>query len=116
MPVLEDYWLQKIKNGDASAINTVLQCDAADWNLLLPVNIRGEHWVLIHVDIQHGKVRMFDSLDYKRSAEPFLNALCEIYKVNVGHEFVAEYPMCSKQQNGFDCGIFVCMFADRLVK
>ena len=86
-------------------------------SILIPVNTGGNHWVLTHVDIQTNTVAVYDSLrgaetlqpdDPRHKTEAFL----------IHHSLFAQKPWRIKntqdfpqQENGFDCGIYVCAAA-----
>ncbi|GFH55956.1 hypothetical protein CTEN210_12433 [Chaetoceros tenuissimus] len=89
--------------------------------LFLPVNVNESHWTLIVVFMQQKVIKYYDSLsgDGRLYCEATLRYLKDEYMTTKGRTLDAEeweivgftndVPI---QPNGYDCGVFVCFFAD----
>ena len=93
--------------------------------VFIPVNIGNAHWACLVIFIQERRIQFFDSLGgdgmyYMDAAMQYLKD--EWKSKNPGQELphLSEWKKVKttietpKQQNGFDCGVFTCMFADFL--
>jgi len=90
--------------------------------IIFPVNISGMHWSLIVIFMQQHKIQFFDSMG--GSGQRYLDGLLQylkdehIDKKKRPMEGVDDWklvicqPDTPQQENGFDCGVFTCMFAD----
>ncbi|KAE9548065.1 hypothetical protein FO519_008723 [Halicephalobus sp. NKZ332] len=86
--------------------------------IILPINDGHEHWKVIMADVKRRLICAFDSLGLDCHGQ--LNAareiLIQLAKQN-GHMFgFDEWILCvdsniPRQQNGYDCGIFACQYA-----
>jgi len=87
--------------------------------LFVPVNKAGFHWALLVVDMKQREIKAYDSnhdscrkylhlLLHYLEADHMDKKLCELppdWKV------IDTTPNIPRQENGFDCGVFICMFA-----
>jgi Ulp1 family protease len=95
--------------------------------LMIPVNVDGNHWVLICVHFQSKRICYLDSLN--RDGLHLLKLMRQYLKDewrNGIHNTEGEFPWNDwnletsstssnpQQMNGYDCGVFTCMFADKL--
>ena len=100
--------------------------------LLFPINHSKEHWVLAEIDMQNGIIRYYDSLKsdeksekrYAQVVKDLIRWLKDEEKHNdeakhmkfPSTDFVAvNVKDCPQQDNGIDCGVFVCMCALHLI-
>ncbi|MES1907584.1 MAG: hypothetical protein MHM6MM_000676 [Cercozoa sp. M6MM] len=100
--------------------------------MIVPINRSNVHWTMATVDFRDKTVRYYDSMhndgaDVRENLLSFLQDefvntrrphRCE--ELGVAEipfdrsEWTTEAAKCPKQSNGFDCGMFVCKFADFL--
>ncbi|XP_043275305.1 sentrin-specific protease 1-like [Venturia canescens] len=86
--------------------------------VIIPIHM-GNHWCLAVIDIIFGQIRYYDSLG--GSQPRYLDTLLEYLKEEVEEKGVKpirreDWSLETKmniprQTNGYDCGIFTCMFA-----
>ncbi|XP_070554739.1 sentrin-specific protease-like [Ptychodera flava] len=90
--------------------------------VLFPINVNDSHWIICAADMRTRTLRCYDSLfDKGVSRMVYLNKLREYLSLerkkvygkdaaawNWTLECVRQVP---QQRNGFDCGVFVCLFA-----
>jgi len=99
--------------------NSIFQCQA----LFFPCNIGGEHWILIVSYLEEKSIQVFDSLFGSHGARviAIFNYLKDAYRATYpGSELpdqktwrlYATNNHCPGQTNFYDCGVFVCMYAD----
>lgn len=125
-PSLDKYKYENVKKWLKKANVDLFSLD----KLILPINIINNHWLLACIFVQKECIQIFNSMaptdekDQKRH-ETFLQAL--LYYVQDVHEErgyplpnvskwkrTIDDPMTPRQRNYFDCGIFVCMYAEYL--
>lgn len=91
--------------------------------ILVPINLGQAHWVLAAIDL---KAKRFELLDSYRPRHPSCARLlrpwlAEEWHTKYGaHVDVSHWPSVLRddapvQGNGFDCGVFVCMYVRCLV-
>ena len=96
--------------------------------LFFPINIEGSHWTLVIVKIQDKRIVYRDALGH--SGEIYTKAIKQYIfdewqhkkgtpMTQVQMDEWVEMPMppdsSPLQHNGFDCGMFVCMYADYML-
>lgn len=100
---------------------SILDCD----KILVPVNQGNVHWVTAVIDIKNKKFEYFDSLRGEDSTclNHLSQYLMDEYKNKRNEErpdilkWPRVYPKSIPEQvNGYDCGIFLILFADYLSK
>ncbi|XP_058054847.1 sentrin-specific protease-like [Anopheles bellator] len=92
--------------------------------LVVPVHVNGVHWCMSIVDLRRKTIHYYDSMGSPNN--PVLNALesylCEesqdkrktpFDKADLTKQNIRD---CPRQQNGSDCGVFSCMFAEFLTR
>jgi sentrin-specific protease 1 len=101
--------------------------------LFFPINVDNLHWVLVIVDIEKKVIEYRDSLEdadnLKASAYmQYIETYLDFELKNRGNDEVISIEWLSKtwdkllpqdtpkQNNGSDCGVFVCMYADYLLE
>ena len=88
---------------------------------LLPVHVHGNHWMLALLIVQEKQILCFDSLG-NDSSDVFDNLFHylhdEYYMINEDPFKTKSYPewgfhekVCPQQDNGTDCGVYMCIFA-----
>jgi sentrin-specific protease 1 len=91
--------------------------------LFIPVHIEeDEHWCLVCVDFTEKSIKYYDSLGGRnfKCLKLILKYLIFEHQNKKNTDFVAggwslmNVSKCPKQHNVFDCGVFVCMFAEYL--
>jgi len=92
--------------------------------IFFPVNVGGMHWTVAVAFMQEKRIQFFDSMC--GSGIEYLEALFRYikdeHKAKKGSplpdedewELVECRPDTPQQENGFDCGVFTCMFCDFL--
>ena len=93
--------------------------------MFVPVNIPGQHWFLIIVDFASAEIGAFDSnpvktsrMQYLYNVQRYLNDEWEENKQKRHEKKIRpRWRICdvdvsnnNVQENGFDCGVFTCMF------
>jgi len=94
--------------------------------IFFPINQGNSHWICAVAFMSEKRIQMFDSLG--GSGRPYLEAIFQYLKDDHKDkkkcempdqdewELVVTQPDTPNQQNGYDCGVFTCMFADFLSK
>ncbi|DAZ95743.1 TPA: hypothetical protein N0F65_006391 [Lagenidium giganteum] len=91
--------------------------------IFVPVNLSNTHWCLAVIHMTEKRIQYYDSMD--GSGTKCLNVLLKYLHDESEHkkkqkfdeegwELVESTPETPQQQNGSDCGVFTCMFADYL--
>ena len=104
-------WSKKVPGKDIFALDKIV----------CPVNMNGVHWTCAVIFIQDKRIQFFDSLGSQ--GRSYLQGLLQYLEDE--HMDKKKVPLdttdwelvpcdcsCPQQQNGFDCGVFTCMFAD----
>jgi len=92
--------------------------------VIFPMNIGETHWAMGAIDIKAKGFRYFDSMTDRpnKNFVPFLQRyVADEHKAKKsaplqGAEdwnLIPAEPPAPQQRNGYDCGVFTCMFADR---
>jgi hypothetical protein len=93
--------------------------------IFIPVNMSNVHWACVAIFLQERRIQFYDSMG--GDGMYYMKALLQYLKdewasMNNGQELPnsTEWRLVSctsdtpQQKNGFDCGVFTCMFADFL--
>ena len=92
--------------------------------LYIPINVGRSHWVGVLVSFPHRTIQFYDSM-----GQPGDHHLALVHRYlqdehrlhHQGAPLPADWrlipcqPYTPRQGNGYDCGVFVCHFADRLL-
>ena len=92
--------------------------------LFIPINIENSHWTLVVVNVQKCEIHYYDSLN--RSEDKYLEAVQrwlhdeakdkdKSYNAALWKHYSRESSV-PQQQNGFDCGVFLCVCAEYLTE
>jgi sentrin-specific protease 1 len=92
-------------------------------SVFLPVNIANVHWVLIVIDMERRRIKFYDSLFDKQAGEKICKNILKWLQYEseqlIDEHFDKNEWMFSlggggipQQTNGFDCGVFVLMYAE----
>ena len=120
---LQDITIKILKVGRRIYIN-IFSKD----KIFIPVNISNKHWSLIVVNIQLKKIYYYDSLgwDGRISLDSTLKWIHDesnnkFYQYKLDHFNFKEWKLIvvkdtPQQPNGYDCGIYVIIFADLISK
>ena len=92
--------------------------------VFVPINYAW-HWTLLVMYIQEKRIQYYDSCNLSGSGARYLNAALqylgdEAEKLNIDGFDASEWTLIPnihgtpQQDNGFDCGVFVVMFADHI--
>ena len=99
---------KRLKQVDLHTIDTIL----------IPVNIRNKHWVLVTADMRKHTLALYDSLPTFLEKYTDENPLQSIKKFLQTHPDFKDFPWTTqetqhypKQKNGVDCGLFTCAAA-----
>ena len=99
--------------------------------ILIPINTNDAHWTLAAVVTEDvtpttHTIRYYDSLTKRNTskARRYLDMIqkyleqerkftCDANGIGVvsKHKYIKEISLCPQQNNGYDCGVFVCMYA-----
>eukprot|EP00729_Bicosta_minor_P001597 gene1597-28505_t len=90
--------------------------------LLIPLHINGTHWVLVAVNLKDKTFGYYDSLggsggSYISAIKTYLHEEAKLRGVKWDKSEWKSNPRVSplpQQLNLYDCGVFLCRFADRL--
>jgi sentrin-specific protease 1 len=95
--------------------------------IIVPMNVGRNHWALGFVDLKNKHVRYYDSLAggsiHTRFSEFILRYLDDEFRdkkkdleaLELAKSFSVEPALnIPQQENGFDCGVFMCSFAECL--
>ena len=93
--------------------------------LVFPINISNTHWVLTVAYLEEKRISFLDSLGGK--GEKYLRHILDYIFIEAGRFDEYKKKMkksdwllesmgtrCPQQQNNFDCGVFVILYADFL--
>jgi len=94
--------------------------------LFFPINVCGDHWTLAVIHMTEKRIQFYDSMSGDGDGDRYLEGLMQYLKNE--HEDKKGCPLpdedewelveCTadtpQQRNGFDCGVFTCMFCDFL--
>lgn len=109
-------WSKKVPGKDIFDLNKIL----------FPINMGNSHWIAACIFMQEKRIEIFDSMG--GSGRVYLQALLQYLddehksKKNCPlpdrdqWELVSTRPETPRQRNGYDCGVFTCMFADFVSK
>ena len=119
-----DRWIRKnLKQVESAAqgksYTHLFDCDA----MLIPINQTRSHWLMMAVDLKHGRFHIINSLgtsqstadEYKSLVARFLDDYLAAHPLsNASTGKPSEWPLqvCSttpRQNNGNDCGLCVCL-------
>jgi len=94
--------------------------------LIFPIHLKDiNHWVLACANMETKEIKYFDSLygyDYYNIQVNILEYLRKIHLVKVGTPFCTDHWTLTNavdiptQKNSYDCGVFVCTFAEYLAR
>uniref|UniRef100_A0A182J7R5 Ubiquitin-like protease family profile domain-containing protein n=1 Tax=Anopheles atroparvus TaxID=41427 RepID=A0A182J7R5_ANOAO len=92
--------------------------------IVVPVHVNGIHWCMSIVDLRRKTIHYYDSMGSPNNA--VLNALeCYLAEESLDKRKTpfdtsgftkANIRECPRQENGSDCGVFSCMFAEFLTR
>ena len=102
-----------IEGYDYDKVKGWMKEDVENYDIILcPINIGNRHWTLAAVHIKVKKIQYYDSLGqkggkYLQTLRMFLNDKGNTIEWNL----VDNASLGPQQQNGYDCGVFVCISA-----
>jgi hypothetical protein len=114
------------KNGRSYLLQNIF-----DFKIIyLPANVNKNHWILIVIDVEKRKIFGFDSLQKHGTKDNMVHKYCDFIKqfilddlnhkidyTDIQKETTNEwhidhnYLPNNQQNNGYDCGVFVCLNA-----
>ena len=116
----EAYTFDQVKNWTKRNVpnNSIFRCQA----LFFPCNVARNHWILIVAYMEEKTIQVYCSLfgSHRSSIKSVFRYLKDAYR----HEYQKDMPSqqlwklyqntphCPRQKNAYDCGVFVCMYAD----
>jgi len=89
--------------------------------LFIPILFKNSHWCLVYVSFAEKYIKYYDSMGKKNSE--CLNLILNYLKLEHYDKKGKQFPYkmvltnednCPQQSNMWDCGVFVCMFAEYL--
>jgi len=106
-------WSKKVAGKDVFALDKIV----------FPINVGGVHWTCAVAFMQEKKIQFYDSMG--GGGQRYVNGLLRYFedehkdkkKASLDTSewnLVSCQPDTPQQLNGFDCGVFTCMFADFL--
>ena len=89
--------------------------------ILVPFNVKDRHWCLAVLEPEHRRVRIFNSAIncMKEETAEIAKSLAEYGSERSGMNAtweIADVRDLDQQQNGYDCGVFVCAYIETLLK
>ena len=92
--------------------------------ILIPVNIKCVHWALVTIEFNTKVCRYYDSLwtdgtEIMNNITNFFGIYLRnnpFYCINCEYEWIYCEENVSKQNNNYDCGVFVCKFMDLIAR
>jgi len=114
-----NYSYKEVRRWTVKAKIDVFELD----HVIFPINIGESHWALGAIDLKEKGFRYFDSMFCRphKNFAPFLRQyLQDEHKAKKGAPFEGEQEWeliipnkpLPQQNNGYDCGVFTCFFAD----
>ncbi|XP_026470458.1 sentrin-specific protease-like [Ctenocephalides felis] len=112
-------------HGYSSVCTWTKNVDIFTYDLMpIPVHVNGFHWCMLIIDFTHKSIKYYDSLD---GSDQGVLDMMESYlkdesldkkKIPLDtstwtKEIVKDIP---QQENGYDCGVFSCMFAEYICR
>jgi Ulp1 family protease len=94
-------------------------------NILVPLNVDSSHWILACIETFKGYVALYDSLGgtyLRKNHEGFMNEIMDSMDNIMMHTSNQDWTITSTldveimnglptQSNGYDCGMYTCLFA-----
>lgn len=90
--------------------------------IMFPINLNQTHWALITVVMHSKTINYYDSLytisESSNNKMILISYLLDSYfeynkfTENLKKKWIYNFVQCNKQENGYDCGVFVCKFMD----
>ena len=97
--------------------------------LIIPINLDNMHWLCVAIWFKKKKIEYYDSMiggDTRGLCRILLQYLQDDMKQYHHPSVIHEYDMSSwtisirhdipQQSNGYDCGVFICMYADYIIR
>lgn len=88
--------------------------------VFLPLHTNGNHWTLYALSSTNKTVKYYDScvtinnmnriIPYSKLIQKFLTM------VDLDVEYTITRQSCLQQNNDYDCGVFVCIFIEKLIR
>jgi len=90
--------------------------------LFIPIHVEDNHWCLVYVCFQQKSIKYYDSMGGRnfKCLKLILKYLMLEHEDKKGEYFhpsgwlLMNVKNCPQQQNFWDCGVFVCMYAEYL--
>jgi len=94
--------------------------------IIVPVHDGGNHWTLIEINFQGKSIEYYDSLG--GDGRKYVIAIFQYIEDEYQKLFNRELPQSNtwslitgrretpQQSNGYDCGVFVCLFAETITR
>lgn len=111
-----------MKNGDTEGVRSALPDFRGITHIFLPINDNrnvsmaegGSHWSLLLVSIIDGVAFHYDSLEGANNEEAWVacKRLASVLGKPLRFHYLSE---CPQQENGSDCGVFVCIIMRHLL-
>jgi len=85
---------------------------------LIPINVRNIHWALVYVDTEKMKINYLDSLKSmadKNCGSTILGWVTYLDGIDP-NKWEIIYCDVPQQNNAYDCGVYVCKFAEHILR
>jgi hypothetical protein len=87
-----------------------------DW-VVIPINHGRNHWILVVAELQEKKLFIFDSMSRPKQAYTHLiNKLNGWLMSVIQVKPITVYPKVPQQPDGNSCGLYICLFAEHVLK
>lgn len=113
--VFTTFFFTKLCRDYEETINLYPIIDLSKYDLLfIPIH-KNSHWTLMVYIKKYNMLEYFDSLNGKLNINQFKKVRDFLYDLGnksnykISIKFI-NHPICSQQNNGFDCGIFICQY------
>ena len=118
------FFFNSIKNSISSVDSWFQNVNIFSYKFhLIPIHHNNNHWMLVCTDLNQSKVTLFDS--FHQTHPSVLLKIKEFYQRHYVHHYSVSLPdswtfihekSIPLQRNGYDCGVFVCKFAELFLR
>jgi sentrin-specific protease 1 len=92
-------------------------------NIVFPINVTDQHWMMVVASMEEKRIRFYDSMGSTSSYKKYVHwvklYLQEEYKDKHRQDLTGwpdgKYCQTPTQENGYDCGVFVCAFTEHIL-
>ena len=113
MEAMASRYILDCRTDERSAIK-LLDIPISVKTVYCPVNVSGRHWILLILNMQTKEISVYDP---QGKNQPYIVGKYQQWSGAL--EWSVLYPQLARpiprQSNGWDCGVFVCMYASYLM-